>query len=294
MSQTIATPQWGIISLCCVHLRAESRHGSEMVTQALMGTPVRILDQENEWYKIETPEGYHAWVHPLSIAVKSDEDMSCWRKSERYIYSCMQGYLYDKPQRNALPISDMTLGCIVESCSKKKRGYIEVILPDGRKGYAKASEVTKLDVWSQQQFDVERLEKEARMMMGTTYLWGGMSVKGADCSGFTKLLYYSQGIILLRDASQQATCGEKIDYTNINNLQRGDLLFFTGASGRINHVAIYLENGRYIHSSGCVKINSLLPDDNLYNNLQVHSARRIATAIGSDGIVKASEHSWYF
>lgn len=294
MSQVLPTTQWGIISLCCVHLRAESRHGSEMVTQAVMGTPVKIECYENEWYEIVTPEGYHAWVHPQSIVLRSDEQMQEWRKSERYIYTAMQGYIYEEPHRKSMPISDMVLGCIVERCGKKNRGYIEVMLPDGRKGYVKSAEVKSIEEWSTQRIDTKRLEREARMMMGTTYLWGGTSVKGADCSGFTKLLYFSQGIILQRDASQQGVTGEALDVNDISNLQRGDLLFFTSTSGRINHVAIYLEDGRYIHSSGRVKINSMNPDDELYNDMKVHSARRIVTAIGSDGIVKASEHEWYF
>lgn len=288
------THDWGIISLCCAHLRAEARHGSEMVTQAIMGTPVKILTTENEWFQVETPEGYQAWVHPQSITLRNHDGMQQWRNSERYIYTQMSGYIYAAPQADAMPMSDIVLGCIVEATGAAIKDYIKVATPDGRQGFVRTSEVSPLNVWAQQLPDMMRLEREARMMMGTTYLWGGMSVKGADCSGFSKLLYFSQGLILLRDASQQATTGKVVDPAQPNNLQRGDLLFFANDEGRINHVAIYLRDGMYIHSSGFVKLNSMMPGTPRYNDQPVIAARRIISATDSSGIVSLNKHSWYF
>ena len=51
----------------------------------------------------------------------------------------------------------------------------------------------------------------AHMMMGIPYVWGGTSIKGLDCSGFTKIVFQLNGVQLPRDASQQVNVGELID-----------------------------------------------------------------------------------
>lgn len=90
-------------------------------------------------------------------------------------------------------------------------------------------------------------------------------MKGVDCSGFTKTVYLMNGIELLRDASQQATMGVGIEAgKDFENLQKGDLIFFNRNAGehdlrRITHVAIYLGNRFFIHSSGRVRIGSFEP-----------------------------------
>ena len=131
--------------------------------------------------------------------------------------------------------------------------------------------------------------------MGSGYLWGGTSTKVTDCSGLTKISYFSNAIILQRDASQQALTGLKIDTSKgWNKLQTGDLLFFGNAkTGRVTHVGLYLRDGNYIHCSGRVKINSLDPANATYLYSPL-SASRIAGRVGSRGITAVKDHPWYF
>jgi len=87
---------------------------------------------------------------------------------------------------------------------------------------------------------------EAAMAQPNTYLWGGTVGPNFDCSGLMQTAFAASGIRLPRDSYQQEEFVEAIDLPKI---QPGDLLFF-GQGDRPNHVALYLGDGRYIHSSG--------------------------------------------
>jgi cell wall-associated NlpC family hydrolase len=87
---------------------------------------------------------------------------------------------------------------------------------------------------------------EAAMRTPNTYLWGGTVAPNYDCSGLMQAAFASVGIPIPRDAYQQESFALKIDQSD---LKSGDLVFF-GTPERITHVALYLGNGHYIHSSG--------------------------------------------
>lgn len=96
---------------------------------------------------------------------------------------------------------------------------------------------------------------QAAMMQPNTYLWGGTLGPNYDCSGLVQHAFAEQGISLPRDAYQQEAFTEALHHDHsapekwVDILQPGDLIFF-GTPIKATHVAIYLEEGRYIHSSG--------------------------------------------
>lgn len=103
--------------------------------------------------------------------------------------------------------------------------------------------------------------EQAKRYMGTEYRWGGKSGRGIDCSGLVSSAYMQCGVLIYRDA--KIIEGWPMHEVAFENKKPGDALFFPG------HVALYLGEGRYIHSTGAaasggVVINSLEPSDPLY------------------------------
>ncbi|CAA6810046.1 MAG: Invasion associated protein p60 [uncultured Sulfurovum sp.] len=91
------------------------------------------------------------------------------------------------------------------------------------------------------------IEKVAKAQLGKKYVWGGNGRRGYDCSGFTKKVFAKNGIKIPRNSWKQAKVGQKVSR---GNLKKGDLIFFNSRKQkRVNHVGIYLGNGRFIHAS---------------------------------------------
>ncbi len=291
---------WGIVSVVVSNIKKEPSHSSELVSQAIMGTPVRILKKSGSWLLVQTPDHYIGWVSDSGISEKTESEFSEWKKSDRIIFTAKAGEVLTDDNGSDV-VSDAVAGIIV--IKKGERGsYFIVELPDGRKGMINKKDGMDFGNWySEVQPEAEKLITFARSMTGTSYLWGGTSTKMADCSGFVKTIYFTGGIILARDASQQFLYGKEVDIsTSFDALQPGDLLFFGSVNDkgqkRITHTALYTGNTEFIHSSGMVKINSLDSTRTNYSSYLVKilmGARRVIGSETGKGIEHISKHSWY-
>jgi len=298
-SETLGNNIYGIVSLSVINLRTTPSHSSEMASQTLMGTPVKILKSAGSWYLIQTPDKYIAWTERNSIQAMTFEDLENWKNVQKLICIDNSGWIYETPEEKEV-VGDFVAGCILEDLGVF-RNHRKVVLPDGRTGYIRNNVVENYTVWKNKPEPTgEDIIKTAASVMGIPYLWGGTSPKGVDCSGFVQNIYFRNGIILGRDASLQALHGLDVDISNgWNQLQKGDLLFFgtiRDSKPRVTHVAIYIEDGDYIHASGRVMINSLDSAKPNFSESRVTSlllAKRIIGYDSASGIVAVKNHQFF-
>lgn len=292
---------WGLVNVSVCNIRLFSTHDAEMVSQALMGTPVKILKKDKGWFLIQTPDLYLGWVDSDAIETKGVSEYDKWKASLRLFYTAKTGNIYTGTSEEKV-ISDIVAGCIVEITGNQKEGY-RVNLPDGREGFIPLDKAILLDKLTVEAFlNPQNLISTAESFMGIPYMWGGTSAKGFDCSGFIKTVYYLNGVILSRDASQQFQHGirPRIRRESFpDSLKKGDLLFFGSSRHgrpRATHVGMYIGDTEFIHCSGMVRINSLDSTRTNFSRSRRDSfigVRRVAGAQSGPGMQPVSEHNWY-
>jgi hypothetical protein len=294
---SVVKKPWGLVSVSVCNIRTKPAHKAEMATQALMGTPVKILNKKGDWLLVQTPDSYLGWTDD-PVEEISDGELDKWKNSDRIIYLKYTGVISDS---RGQVVSDIVFGVILQKTGEQKNIY-NVLLPDGREGQINKADATDFRSWAASITpDAGKMTEFARSFLGTPYLWGGTSTKGIDCSGFTKTIYYSAGLILTRDASGQYRYGTEINIEHgCDSLAPGDLLYFgrdRDGIVRITHTGMYIGNTEFIHSSRLVRINSFDSTRVNYSKYLLdilQGARRIIGLTPGKGFERISEHNWYF
>lgn len=295
---------YGITNVSVTANRKEPKNAGEIITQMILGMPMDILKNESTYSLVRTPDGYLSWVSNNVITKITPALYQQWKSARRIIYTDLWGRAYQAPSVKSLPVSDLVQGSILKLINKVK-GYYKVEFPDSRIAYIRIKEAKVFDNWRQRtKPEPRQILNAAYNLIGVPYLWGGASVKSLDCSGFTQTCYFINGLIIPRDASQQALTGHGIDIYEgqaislakcLANLKPADLLFFGTSEKKITHTAIYMGNGKFIHSSGMVKISSFDPSQPDYDGHMpyLQCARRITDAIDNKQIISVTQSSYY-
>ncbi|VAX15916.1 hypothetical protein MNBD_IGNAVI01-257 [hydrothermal vent metagenome] len=293
---------FGIVNLSVSSIRSQPKHPAELATQALLGTIVKVLKHKDGFYLVQTPDKYIAWVDDDGIVTVSRDLLYDWESTPKIIYTNDFGFAYVNPDNNSQRVSDLVIGDILINIGEEG-DYVKVQFPDKRIAFVEKDNTQAVKDWlATAKPTKENIIETAKSFMGIPYLWGGTSAKEMDCSGFTKTVYFLNGVLLDRDASQQVNNGILVDTENgFENLQKGDLLFFgfkatDKKKERVTHVGIYIGDLEFIHESGRVKINSFdekKPNFSKYRLEHFIRARRIITSLNENGIIMIKDSKYY-
>ncbi len=228
--------------VCCVPvgpMRAEASHKSEMVSQQLFGEKSIILERGIDyWVKIQLKyDQYQGWVQKSHLA---EIDEQCYDKTDKGLTSewvnevDYNGHIMNVPMGSSLSA-----------------------FQNGIAFWRKNSVNFKGKVWNPEEVKIspKLIKQITYKFLNTSYLWGGKSVFGIDCSGFTQLVYKFLNHHLPRDAWQQADKGAIVNF--LKEAKLGDLAFFDNEENRIVHVGILLNDHEIIHSAGKVRIDKI-------------------------------------
>lgn len=225
--------EYGICLLPSVPCRKEGADSSEMVSQLLYGELYTVIDKGEKWILIRSLlDNYDAFICHKQFFPISPEEFQKLSSSSRSVVVNSQ-----------------------ESCRPFKGAHL--ILPGGAievpgKLIQQAVFVPSLSA------NGDSLLKMAQQYIGAPYLWGGKTLLGIDCSGLMQVVYRAIDVNLRRDAWQQASQGEVVNF--IEECITGDMAFFDNDQGKITHVGMVIKAEgqlKIIHASGWVRVDTL-------------------------------------
>ena len=300
-TDSVGELSYGVVTISVANGRDEPSDRAELTTQALLGTPVKILKTQG-WYFVETPEGYTSWISPGSIKRMNKETFNRWASAPKIMVTKHYGSAMKEPSEDATYMSDIVFGNLFETTGESG-DYYKVVYPDGREAFVAKNLAQPLDQWLDSiTFNEESLVEKGFTLLGLPYFWGANTTKAVDCSGFIKTVFFMHGVILRRDSYQIVETGQAIDITQgYDDLRPGDLLFFrreneTGNQYKIRHIAMYIGNKEFLHAGNPVKVNSLDPKAVNYDSYSAKTlirATRILGQLDTPGVTTIKSNPFY-
>lgn len=231
---------------------------SETADEALCGMRVDVLEDGGEWLRVRTDYLYEGWVSGHDLCV-GDEVLQRWSSMPQKLVWQACADVLDVPKVQGRIVAGLYRGSLLGVTEESQNGYRKVNLCDGRMGWIWENFLTDPPSdWKRKEPKELRgaLVQTACLYLGVQYRWGGKTPLGIDCSGLCSMAYLLNGIKICRDSHILPEFPMR--EIRLDRVEAGDLLFFPG------HVAMYMGNGRYIHSTAgnnChgVVVNSLDP-----------------------------------
>lgn len=215
---------------------------TDVVSQAIYGANVAVMEQSAGWAHIRTFDDYTGWA-PLT-AIKSGPPYASSGRVAQVTSLLAHIYRETNVTRHA-PMLTVPFETRLEVTADEGEGHwFQVRLVDGRSGWIQSGDVG---------FDLKPIGTSemlalSKRFLGLPYTWGGTSSYGYDCSGFVQMLERRHGVMMPRDAQPQAEWSGVVPIPR-DNLEPGDLLYFGSSEKHITHTGMYLGDGKFINAT---------------------------------------------
>jgi cell wall-associated NlpC family hydrolase len=247
------TPKYVVISPVASMYSGPSQD-TDVVSQALFGSNVGLVEEQPNWVKIRTLEDdYVGWV-PQAALLPLNGKPPYASSGNLVEVNNLRAHVYREPDVTAHePMLTLPFETRLEVASMKGNGerWIQVRLPDSRLGWIQHGDVTLLSApvpVPATRLTIDEMVAFGRRFLGLPYTWGGRSSFGYDCSGFAQMLVRRRGYLMPRDADIQAAWTGLVSVEKVADLRAGDLLYF-GSKGNITHTGVFIGNGEFIHAT---------------------------------------------
>ncbi|MDD4263067.1 MAG: C40 family peptidase [Firmicutes bacterium] len=226
---------------------------SETVSQAKMGEPIDIIEDKSrtDFCLIKTLwDNYTGFVQKKSV----DKEAGTWSPEPSIITASLTNLVYSSPKVQAQIIARLPLGIKIKLLGSNKDhqpSWLNVMLCNGLVGFIQVGDICFPDRFKFNNLSSLRqsLVSWANKFEGaTTYLWGGTSSFGIDCSGFVQHIYRLHDLPLERDASQMGQ-GKYLKNIKREDVLPGDLIFFKD----YGHVGMAISHFSFIHATTHLK-----------------------------------------
>jgi len=255
--------KFGVCNVGTAPVFKEPSMKSEQTTQIILGETFDVLEIfKEEWVRIRLHfDGYIGWAYRPQVVLMDGEKFSNYIGKRKVQFKANIGFIRSKPDINSTALRDVVV-CSPLNVIEEKGKWLMVELPDNTYGWVEKDEVRPFKI---KRAGADNIIKTAMRFLGVSYLWGGKTPKGFDCSGFVQTVFRINGIFLPRDSDMQWRAGKYVG-KNFEKFKKGDLLFFSSDGDRITHVGIYTgRDMEIIHSSGFVRLNSLDRESELFS-----------------------------
>jgi len=261
---------WGTVTASKLNVRTGPSTAYPVMHHLWKGNRVRIIGENSGWYQIQLSDGRIGWVskeYMAHITPAAEQALDTYGLVTASSLNVRTG-----PSTAYSIMHLLWKGNRVKIIGKTGNWYL-IRLSDGRTGWVSGSYIVLEGESAQEK--INTLIATAKSFLGTPYVWGGSSPAdgGFDCSGFTQYVFGKVGYQLNRVTVDQAKQGTAVAY---NNMKPGDLVFSAiNGDGVINHVGIYLGEGKMIHSPRTGDVVKITDITTSYWTSRFVTARRI-------------------